>query len=98
MPQESDNEQRLLKNARREGILIMAVWAVALVWSVGAGYVFGYNRDANSIRLIAGIPDWVLASIVVPWVLCFGFTTWFCFFYMADDDLGQDRAEGDRHG
>ncbi len=94
----SDNkEQQLLRNARREGLLIMAVWALALVWSVTAGYILGYNRDAASIQLILGIPDWIFWSVVVPWLICFIFSTWFCFWYMADDDLGRDRAGEDGH-
>lgn len=75
----------------------MAAWALALVWSVGAGYVLGYQRDADSIRLILGMPDWVFWSVAVPWVVCFLFSTWFCFFFMADDDLGRDRAGEDGH-
>jgi len=75
----------------------MAVWAVALVWSVGYAGLFGYNRPADSIRLILGMPDWVFWSIVVPWVLALLFSVWFCFFYMADDDLGEDRDEGPGH-
>lgn len=99
-PDPSRKEQRLLRNARREGLLLMAVWAVMLGWSVGVGYLFGYqgHREAASIRLIAGIPDWVFWSVVVPWGVCLLFSVWFCFFSMADDDLGRDRDEGAGHG
>ena len=76
----------------------MAVWLAALAWSVGSGYVLGYNRPPENISLILGMPDWVFWSVAFPWVLCFFFSTWFCFFYMADDDLGQDRAGVGDHG
>src|SRR5690242_14648958 len=85
-------EQELLRHARREGSLIMAVWAAALVWSVGSGYFLGYTRQPT---LILGIPDWVLWSVVLPWGACLAFSAWFCFVYMADDDLGHDPEEGD---
>lgn len=91
-------EQRLLRHARREGMLIMTVWAVCLVWSVGSGYLLGYNRNADDIRLILGMPDWVFWSVVLPWALCLLFSVWFCFRYMADDDLGRDPDEGAGHG
>ena len=91
-------EQRLLKHARREGRLILAVWALALVWSVGYGYFAGYNRPAGPIPLVLGMPAWVFWSVVVPWALSLLFSIWFCFFYMADDDLGEDRPEGPGHG
>ena len=102
------NEQRLLKNARREGLLILAAWAIALAWSVIVGYLFGYydpqtglnavGRKIADMTFVLGMPDWVFWGVVFPWVLCFGFSTWFCFGYMADDDLGQDPAEGADHG
>jgi hypothetical protein len=93
-----DKEQRLLRNARREGKLIMAVWAAALVWSVGGSALFGYGRDADSIQLVLGMPDWIFWCVALPWVIALVFSGWFCFFFMADDDLGEDVEEGHGHG
>jgi Protein of unknown function (DUF997) len=90
-------EQRLLRHARREGLIIMLVWAAALIWSVGSGYVLGYNRADQPIPLILGMPAWVFWSVVLPWGICLLFSVWFCFVYMADDDLGQDQDEGTAH-
>jgi len=75
----------------------MMVWATALLWSVGIGYILGYHRQPQEIHLILGIPDWVLWSVVLPWGSCLAFSVWFCFRYMADDDLGQDPDEGEGH-
>lgn len=98
LPQRSDGkEQQLLRNARREGLVIMTVWLIALVWTVGSGYVLGYNRPAEAIGLVLGMPDWVFWSVVLPWGLSLGFTAWFCFAYMADDDLGHDPQEDGDH-
>ena len=98
MPNQTDEpagkEQQLLRHVRREGLLIMAVWAAALVWNVGSGYYLGYHRPANAMGLILGIPDWVFWSVVLPWGICLAFSVWFCFRYMADDDLGQDPGRG----
>jgi hypothetical protein len=90
-------EQQLLRNARREGLIIMAVWAAALAWTVGFCYSRGYHRAPEQIQLVFGFPDWVFWGIVLPWALCLAFSFWFCFFFMADDDLGQDRDEGPTH-
>ncbi len=90
-------EQQLLRHARREGLLIMAVWSTCLVWSIGSGYWLGYRRDAQEIGLILGVPDWICWSVILPWILCLAFAVWFCFVYMADDDLGQDPGEGEGH-
>jgi hypothetical protein len=97
-PRPPGKEQQLLRHARREGLLVMAVWAICLVWSVGSGYLLGYQRSPEDIRLILGMPDWVFWSVVLPWVLCLLFSIWFCFAYMADDDLGSDPDEGSAHG
>ena len=100
MSRPPDKEQQLLRNARRESRLIMLVWAVALAWSVGVGYVLGYDKE-REIHLILGMPDWVFWAIVLPWALILIFSAWFCFGFMADDDLGsepEDRpAKGDAH-
>ncbi|HJT79534.1 MAG TPA: DUF997 family protein [Gemmataceae bacterium] len=96
-PPQPGKEQQLLRHARRESLLIMALWALCLVWSVGSAYVLGYNRDPDTVRLILGMPDWVFWSVVLPWALCLLFSVWFCFAFMADDDLGQDPDEGHGH-
>jgi uncharacterized protein involved in cysteine biosynthesis len=92
---DSGKEQELLRHARREGLLIMIVWAIALLWSVVSANLWGYreNRDPATIELILGMPDWVFWSVALPWGLCVAFTSWFCFGFMADDDLGQDPDE-----
>ena len=97
LPENAGKEQRLLRHARREGLVILIVWGLALCWSVGSAYVLGYGRDVQDIRLILGMPDWVFWSVVFPWVLCLAFSVWFCFFFMADDDLGTDRFEEPGH-
>jgi hypothetical protein len=79
-------------------MLIMVVWTVCLLWSTSVALVAGYGRDAADIGLIWGIPDWVFWGVVLPWGLCLVFSVWFCFGYVADDDLGQDRPEGAGHG
>src|SRR5580704_8533830 len=93
----TNKEQLLLRNARKEGRLIMIVWAVCLVWSVGAGYLLGYRRPAEAMTLVFGMPDWVFWSVLLPWCSALLFGAWFCFGYMADDDLGQDPVEGEPH-
>jgi hypothetical protein len=90
-------EQQLLRHARREGLLIMGLWALALLWSVGSGWYLGYRRSADEIELILGMPDWVFWSVALPWAICLAITVWFCFFFMADDDLGRDPEEESGH-
>jgi hypothetical protein len=87
-------EQQLLRNARREGLLIICVWAIALAWSMATAYLLGYPpRDPSAMTLILGMPDWVFWSVVLPWAICLAFSAWFCFRFMSDDDLGQDQGD-----
>jgi hypothetical protein len=92
----ADKEQRLLRNARREGLLILAVWLAALVWSVSVGYFAGAPRDGE-MSLVLGMPAWVFWGVVLPWGVCLLFSVWFCFGYIADDDLGRDPEPGVGH-
>jgi hypothetical protein len=96
-PEKAGKEQRLLRHARREGLVILAAWAVALAWSHFVCYRFGYLRPAAEIGLVLGMPDWVFWGIAFPWAVCLAFSAWFCFGYMADDDLGKDPDEGPGH-
>ncbi len=94
--------------ARREAIFVMSTWALALLWTVGYSYLFGYrthtgeilgipldglahlNRSPESLRLIGGIPDWVVWGVILPWAVCFVLTHWFAAWFMKDEDLGED--------
>ena len=82
-------------NSRREALIILILYAAALVYTVTYCYLFGYNRPVESIVTYWGIPDWVLWGILAPWTVCTIFTTWFVFAYMVDDDLGQEPTHHD---
>lgn len=104
--------QRLLRNARREAVLVLAVNVLALIWTVGYCFLYGYQHAADSwvvqaglatprtqdnFQSIAGVPDWVLYGILAPWLVC-AVLTWLVFLFMPDDELGQDLEEGAGHG
>lgn len=87
-------------HSRREAVIIFGVWIVALVWAVPYCYLNGYldsgaRVDPESLRTVWGIPSWVFWGIAVPWLAADVFTIWFCFCYMQDDDLGEERDEGE---
>jgi Protein of unknown function (DUF997) len=99
-PEPAGKEQQLLRHARREGLVIMAAWVLALAWSVGYSRLFGYadsDRASHDLHLILGMPAWVFWGIVVPWAVCLLISVWFCFRFMTDDDLGRDPDEGAGH-
>ncbi len=76
-------------NSRREAIVIFISWFVAMCWAVPYCYFNGYNiADPADIPTTFGIPSWVVWGIGAPWIAADLFTTWFCFRFMQDDDLG----------
>ena len=75
------------RSALRETWAILGLFAAALAYTIAYCYRFGYGRDPESVVLYAGIPDWVFWGVFVPWFACILATTWFCFFYMKDEDL-----------
>lgn len=86
------SEVQTYYHARRETALILAVWLVAMVYIVTYCYLFGGAPQEGQLNLVWGMPSWVFWGVVVPWLACDVTTVWFCLWYMADDDLGPDRA------
>ncbi len=87
----------VLRNARREGWIIAAVWLLAAVYCCVYSYVFGYERPGQALgkedlNPILGIPNWFVFGVMLPWVVCGVFTLIFAGFFIADDDLGTDHA------
>ena len=82
----------LYRNARREALVLLVIFALALGYTFLVSMTFGYGRDPAEVVTYFGIPDWVLWGIFAPWTVCVLVTIWFCFVYMADDPLESDEA------
>lgn len=110
---EPQGAERVYRHARREAAIVLIVWALALIWSVGYSYLHGYQHDSDSLVVqwglvtqrtaadlthVAGFPDWVVIGILFPWIVCTVFTFGFALYGIADDDLGAEAGEGTAHG
>lgn len=84
-------------HSRNEAIIIFGVWVVALLWSVPYCYLNGFPEtfDAENLSTTMGIPTWLFWGILVPWLVADVFTTWFCFCYMKEDNLGEAHEDED---
>lgn len=87
----------VLKNARREGLVIGAAWLASMIYTCGYCYLYGYIRPSRplgvaDIQPVLGVPSWFLWGVLAPWGVCALFTFWFAGFVMADDDLGADHT------
>jgi hypothetical protein len=87
----------VLRSARREAALVLGIWLAACIYTVGYCYLYGYNRDADTIKYVVGFPDWVFWGIVVPWSACTLICFVLAYFVIQDEDLGQEQVESDLH-
>ncbi len=91
--QQEESQQYVLDptfvNSRREAIVVFLCWFVAMCWAVPYCYFNGYNiADPADMPTTFGCPSWIIWGIAAPWIVADLFTTWFCFCFMKDDDLG----------
>ena len=86
-------EDPVLTNARREAVLVIAIWVVACAYSIGVCYRFGYGRDASTLMYVLGFPDWIFWGVVVPWTACTALSLLMSYFVIRDDDLGEEQTE-----
>jgi hypothetical protein len=87
----------VLRNARREAKVILALWALTTLYCCAFCYAEGYLRPDRPLGLedlhpVLGIPRWFFWGVVAPWAVCGVVTLIYAGFLMADDDLGEDRA------
>lgn len=86
---DADSYDPTFRNARREAIVILAAWLACLIWSLSVSIGLGYGAVDGPIDTVLGIPAWVFWGIVVPWLAADVFALWFCFAFMANDELGE---------
>lgn len=79
------------KRARTEAVVVGILWVGSLTVSAGVSYWLGQRPPRWAL---AGIPDWVVLGIYVPWLICFGLHTWFSLFFITDDDHEQNNGGG----
>ena len=88
-------EDPVVTHGRREAMLTFAIWLIAMVYTVGYCYLFGYGRTPESLTYVLWFPDWVFWGIVVPWLACVVVTTIFAFLIMVDEPLGPEVPPAD---
>src|SRR5580700_9698812 len=68
---------RTLRNARREACIVLAVWFIALIWTVGYCYVHGYRHSPDNLLVRIGWADQQPAALTqhrlgMPKWVCWG--------------------------
>lgn len=87
--------------ARREMLVVLALFGLALGWTIGFCYWLGYDatdgEPAEALSLVLGLPTWVFVGIVLPWLIIDLVAIWFCFYFLAED-VADDEQPGRRDG
>jgi uncharacterized membrane protein YhdT len=91
-------EDPVVTSSRREAAAAVVMWAIAMTYTVGYCYLFGYRRPPEDLRFIFGIPDWVLWGIFAPWLVWTVVSALFAKFVMRDADLSEEEPSGDLPG
>lgn len=86
-------ENAVLRSSRKEALIVLVIWTLACLFSVGISFRFGYQRDPDTLTFVLGIPDWVFWGVVVPWACCTLASFWVSNFLIADEDLGEEQPE-----
>jgi len=76
-------------SARREALVVVVIFTVAMFYTVGYCYLNGYYRPPETLTFQFGFPDWVFWGIIVPWGVCLLLSFWFGHRFVRDTDLGQ---------
>ena len=91
-----DQLDPVVVHARREAVAILLAFGACLIWSVTWCYLAGYHGSAGAdLSKVLGMPGWVFWGVIVPWLAADLFAVWFCFFFVADDPLGEPEEEAD---
>lgn len=65
----------------KEAIVAALLWLGAGVWVISVSYWLGSGRP---VRSIAGIPNWVVWGVLLPWVTLFLLHSWYSLFFLQD--------------
>ena len=84
-------------HTRREFLLILGVWVACLLWVVPYCYFNGYQpvESPADLKLVLGMPSWVVWGIGVPWLLADLASIVICVWVIKDDDLEPSRPAAD---
>ena len=88
-PSDPGRRDPVFLNARRESLIILAVWATCLIWTVGYSKLAGYSLPSDPVPKTLGIPSWAFFGVFLPWSLATVFNIVFSLGIMTDQDLGE---------
>ena len=64
------NEDPVVATGRREAVVVLTLFLIALTYTVGYCAWQGYKRSLDELTFVFGFPDWVFWGVVLPWGVC----------------------------
>ena len=89
---DKDEYDPVFLHARREALVIVALFSAFCLWSIYVCYNYGFmgpDDQQATVKIILGMPSWVFWGLFLPWIAVDAVAVWFCFFFMKADDLGE---------
>ncbi|MEC5127429.1 DUF997 family protein [Verrucomicrobiales bacterium BCK34] len=75
------------RQSRKELYFMVASWVVFAGWTISYVGLKGGAKEGEALRLVWGMPEWVVYGILIPWIFGLGLTVWFALRFMKDTDL-----------
>ncbi|MEX2112738.1 MAG: hypothetical protein WD845_06100 [Pirellulales bacterium] len=83
-------EDAVVQAARRESVLALGTWLVAMTYTITYCYLYGYGRPVDTLSFVLWFPDWVFWGIIAPWLVCTMISVVFAFGIMGNESLGDE--------
>lgn len=79
---------RVYVSSRREALMVLVIFILALTWTVGYSLLYGYPTQPQPLTFVLGFPSWVFWGVIAPWAACIVISLLFGSVFVRDEDLG----------
>ena len=76
------------RQSKREMYVMICVWVVVGLWVLGYNSQAAYAAENEvPLRMLFGMPRWVVFGWLIPLGMANVFTIWFCLRFMKDEPM-----------
>ena len=76
------------RQSKREMHVMICVWVVVGLWVLGYNSQAAYAAESEvPLRMLFGMPRWVVFGWLIPLGMANVFTIWFCLRFMKDEPM-----------
>ena len=67
------------RRTRLEAIVAVLIWLAASVWTLTAAHLLSAERP---VRLVGGVPHWIVWGVLLPWATAFAVHLWYSLVFV----------------